>query len=132
MPLSEFNINSMSDIFVARMFARRLAQQLGFAPVDQARISLATSELGHLLVADQYFCGHVQIATKKEGMQTGLQITCHIIPKGNIIDGPCWLSNCSNHYQEHGLDGVRRLVDESNISEHDDGQTEITLIKWHH
>ena len=42
-------INNDLDIVVARMQTRRVAKEMDFSTVDQARISLAASELARLL-----------------------------------------------------------------------------------
>ena len=42
-------VNNDLDIVMARMQARNVAKEMGFGTVDQARISLAASELACLI-----------------------------------------------------------------------------------
>ena len=50
------------DVMLARVQARQIAQKLGFNSADQARISLATSELARLLSWEAFQPGELTIA----------------------------------------------------------------------
>lgn len=123
-------VNNDLDIVMTRMQAREMAKQLGFGTADQARISLAASELARLLTwtANQQ-PGEIIMAPAIENGQQGMQVTCLV----------CFLPAADNQAEEEveelakqsrSLAGARYLVDESIIEPQNDLHARVTLTKW--
>ena len=122
-------INNDLDIVVVRMQARELAKQMGFGTADQARISLAASELARVLSWNTEQAGEIIMADASENGQHGLRVACLVdlgrISAGNDTDGAQ-----SVVASNRSLAGACQLVDESIVEEQDDNQARVTLIKW--
>ncbi len=125
MQMSKFSINTMSDVFVTRMHARRLAQQLGFGPADQARLSLAASELGHLIMVHVEEKGEITISEVKQDEQRGIEIYC--VMNESPIE---FVPTPQGHEFHHVLTGALQLVDESKVDMANERVAQIKLIKW--
>ena len=116
-------INNDLDIVMARMQAREAAKQMGFSNADQARISLAASELARVLSWKIREPGEIVIsATTRNGHQ-GLQVVClvqieHISSEGDASP------------PSRSFAGACKLVDESSVDVQNDQQARVTLIKW--
>jgi len=128
MQMSKFPINSMSDVFVTRMHARRLAQQLGFGPADQARLSLAASELGHLIMVHVEERGEITISEVKQDEQRGIEIYC--VMKEVVVENDEIVPTPQGHEFHHVLTGALQLVDESKVDIENERVAQIKLIKW--
>ncbi len=115
-------INNDLDVVVARMQAREMAKQMGFGTADQARISLAASELARVLSWNTRHSGEIIMCPAAKQGRHGLQIDCLISPDH--------LLSQSNSGQNNSLTGARQLVDESIIEVQANRHTRVTLLKW--
>ena len=123
-------INNDLDIVTARMQAREIARQIGFGTADQARISLAASELARLLTWTQ---GHepreIIMSPATRNGYPGIQVVCLIC--FDQISGDSEGNEAEELLkQNHSLEGARQLVDESFIEPQDNNYARITLVKW--
>ncbi len=132
MRITKIPINSELDVIVARMQARQMARQIGFGTVDQARISLATSELARLACANSMYSGEIVMSDAEQNGQQGMRVVCSV----NAVDSntapseeqPTWTVEDNNF--RRGLASASRLVDESVVEMEENGQTKVTLLKW--
>ena len=119
-------INNDLDVVAARMQARELAKQMGFRTADQARISLAASELAKVLSWNTDVPGEIMMSDTSQNGHLGLQVVCTVELK--------YLSGADQSNQKSGLNrnlaGACQLVDESIVEEQDSKRALITLIKW--
>ncbi|QKS70194.1 anti-sigma regulatory factor [Paenalkalicoccus suaedae] len=124
------DINSEWGIVAARQAGRKLAREIGFGSVDQARITTAISELARniYLYANK---GQIQIeevaASGKRGIKIiaddqgpGIKDLRRVMEDGFTTSGGLGA----------GLPGVRRLMDEFSIDSELDQGTTITATKW--
>ncbi len=124
------DINSEWGIVAARQAGRKLAREIGFGSVDQARITTAISELARniYLYANQ---GQIKIEEVTESGKRGMKIIAsdegpgikdlrRVMEDGFTTSGGL----CA------GLPGVKRLMDEFGIESEQDEGTVITTIKW--
>lgn len=111
-------VNNELDVISARMQARQMAKRLGFGTTDQARISLATSELARLICAGAQLPGEIVMDSMTQEAQGGIRVICYVAP--------------SDPHSQQSLMSASRLVDESSVESEDSGQTRVTLIKWSH
>jgi serine/threonine-protein kinase RsbT len=123
------HVNNDLDIVMARMQARELAKQMGFRTADQARISLAASELARVLSWNNNRSGEIVMFSASQNGQQGLQVVCLVnldyLPVGDKAD---WANEES--IPARSLAGACQLVDESIVEEQDDKCARVTLIKW--
>jgi serine/threonine-protein kinase RsbT len=123
MPTSEvlrrIFINNEMDVAVARLQAREVAKELGFGTVDQARISLATSELARNMSAALLQRGEVRVSRLERDQRQGLLVEYvqEVAPSVARVSLP-------------DLVGVTHLVDECAIQHGANTGTLVTLIKW--
>ncbi|MBN1993623.1 MAG: hypothetical protein JW953_13060 [Anaerolineae bacterium] len=119
-------INNDLDIVVVRMQAREMAKQMGFGTADQARISLAASELARVLSWNTSEAGEIVMSDASQNGQHGLQVACLVnlahVSLGDETQGEAG-SNRS-------IAGACQLVDESIVEEQDNNRARVTLIKW--
>lgn len=123
-------INNDLDVVSARMQARQVAKSMGFGTADQARISLAASELARVLSWNTDHPGEIVLT---EGARNGtlyLQVACLIDLDTVPLDSEGTLDPKTAVEQNHSLSGACRLVDESIIEAEDDKYTRIVLIKY--
>jgi len=119
-------IQSDLDVVIARMQTRLLARQIGFNSVDQARISLAASELARNLARIENKQGQIIISgTNIEG-HVGLEVVS-ISPNGISITTPA--TKLTPAAQKR-FSSIIALVDEYLIENNDHQGTRITLMKW--
>ena len=123
-------INNDLDIVTARMQAREMARQIGFGTADQARISLAASELARLLAwAHGYEPREIIMSPAIKNGHPGIQVACLIcfdqIPEDSEGNEAEELLK-----QNQSFEGARQLVDESFIEPQDNKYARITLVKW--
>jgi serine/threonine-protein kinase RsbT len=131
-------INNDLDVVNARMQARQVARQMGFGTADQARISLAASELANVLSWNTGEPGELVLSEVHRDEKAGLQVMCTIdmatIPlnqEEGERSGPA--NTASPLYgleQNQNLSSACRLVDESFIEAQNERYTRITLIKF--
>ena len=120
-------INNDLDIVVVRMQARELAKQMGFGTADQARISLAASELARVLSWNTNETGEIIMSDTSQNGQHGLQVACLVnLEQVSLGDDKAQGTSASNR----SFAGACQLVDESIVEEQDDNQARVTLIKW--
>lgn len=128
-------INGESDVIAVRMQARQMAKQIGFGTVDQARISLAASELARLACATLNQSGEMVISDANQEGQQGMQVVCLVNMAPKIDQSQTDDTKTATILSEQlkfrrGLASVSRLVDESVLELGDDGLASVTLIKW--
>jgi serine/threonine-protein kinase RsbT len=118
------------DIVAARQLGRNVAKELGFGTVDQARITTAISELARniYLYAGQ---GEMRIERISDLGKKGLKITA-------IDNGP-GIPDIRKVMEDGfstsgglgaGLPGVKRLMDEFDITSSVGDGTDIQAVKW--
>ena len=116
-------INNDLDVVTARMQARELAKEMGFRTADQARISLAASELAKVLAWNTDASGEIIMSDTSQNGYQGFQVVC-------MVD----LEHLSVDDQSSGLNrslaGACQLVDGSIVEEQDTKLALVTLIKW--
>ncbi|SFL50500.1 anti-sigma regulatory factor [Salibacterium qingdaonense] len=131
---SNVEVHSEWGIVSARQAGRNLAKELGFAGVDQARITTAISELARniYLYAEKGEIVLEGIEGKEAGgAKRGLKIVAkdqgpgiksirEVMEDGYTTSGGLGA----------GLPGVKRLMDEFDIDSVAGEGTEITTIKW--
>lgn len=124
------DINSEWGIVAARQAGRKLAREVGFGSVDQARITTAISELARniYLYASK---GQIHIEEVVSGNKRGIKISA--VDKGPGIrdirkvmeDGYTTSGGLGA-----GLPGVKRLMDDFTIDSELNNGTTITATKW--
>ncbi|MDM8528825.1 hypothetical protein QUF58_11545 [Anaerolineales bacterium HSG24] len=134
MGIMNVSINTEADVIVARMEARQMAKQMGFGTIDQARISLAASELARLACNTTNQTSQLLISGTDQDGQPGMQVVCSVDMSSPSIEDQSPPSE-SNLLAEQlkfrrGLASVSRLVDESVLELNDNGSASVTLIKW--
>lgn len=127
---TQVDIHSEWGIVAARQAGRKLAREIGFGSVDQARITTAISELARniYLYANK---GQIQIEEAASSGKRGIKIiaTDHgpgikdirrVMEDGFTTSGGLGA----------GLPGVKRLMDDFDIDSEMNEGTTITAIKW--
>jgi serine/threonine-protein kinase RsbT len=122
-------VSSDLDVVTARMKARKLAKQMGFSTADQARISLAASELARALSWNNDKPGEIILSETSQNGQQGFQVACLV--KQEYVSA----ENQTNSPQQTSIPtrcvaGARQLLDESIVEVKEDQKAQITLIKW--
>lgn len=123
-------INSDQDIVAARQRGRALALELGFSPVDSTLIAAAISELARNIVS---YAGSGEITLKmiqnptRQGIRIvaadegpGIHDLQQALRDGFSTSGSLGL----------GLPGVRRLMDEFEITSEPGRGTRVEVKKW--
>lgn len=130
-------INNDLDIVNARMQTRQIARQMGFGTADQARISLAASELANVLSWNTSEPGEIILSEINRDDRFGLQVVCTIdmatIPlnqEGVHSGAPNFSSPLYGLEQNQNLSSACRLVDESFVEAQNERYTRVTLIKF--
>lgn len=118
------------DIVAARQLGRNVAKELGFGTVDQARITTAISELARniYLYAGQ---GEMRIERIYDLGKKGLKIIA--VDNGpGILDIRKVMEDgfSTSGGLGAGLPGVKRLMDEFDITSSVGDGTEIHAVKW--
>ena len=123
-------INNDLDIVVARMQAREMAKQMGFSTADQARISLAASELARVLSWNTGQAGEIVMRDADQNGQHGFQVSCLVNLEQITVGGEAGPVPDKTTISGKSLAGACQLVDESIVEEHGDNQAQVILIKW--
>jgi serine/threonine-protein kinase RsbT len=125
-------INSEFDVVRARMQAREMAKEMGFGMADQARISLAASELARVLVRNvRRNLSELLLVGVMNNGHPGFQVIGTIslsyvqLPNGN---GTHWSDTPSP--VSRSLAGACQLLDESLVEEQDENLARVILTKW--
>lgn len=109
------------DIISARLRVREVAREMGFNTIDQARISLATSELARTLAQNAKFLLEIIVSSIQDKDLSGIQVTST-------------LRNRSTHamstQDNDSISKVMALVDEGNIDKDAEHNIRVTLKKW--
>ncbi|UTR13411.1 anti-sigma regulatory factor [Salipaludibacillus sp. LMS25] len=124
------DIHSEWGIVAARQAGRKLAREIGFGSVDQARITTAISELARniYLYANK---GQIQIEEVTSSENRGIKIVA-------VDEGP-GIKDLRRVMEDGfttsgglgaGLPGVKRLMDTFDIESELNEGTTITAIKW--
>lgn len=118
------------DIVAARQLGRKIAKELGFGHVDQARIATAISELARNIYsyADK---GEICIKSIQEGSRHGLLILAE--DKGRGIEDIKKVMEdgySTSGGLGAGLPGVKRLMDDFSLSSKVGEGTIIKVAKW--
>ncbi|BDH63402.1 serine/threonine protein kinase [Ureibacillus massiliensis 4400831 = CIP 108448 = CCUG 49529] len=124
------DIKTEWDIITARQFARKIAKSIGFDVVDQARIATAIGELAKniFLYAE---IGQIEIE-KIDNEDLNLKGIC-IIAKDSgpgIADIKSVLGENSPEGIGAGIPGVKRLMDNMDITSEVGRGTKIRVEKW--
>lgn len=123
-------INTDSDIVRARQLGREMAAQLPFTPSDLTVIASAISELARNIYS-YALEGEIRVAVVERAGRSGIRIVAHDAGPG-IHDPERALEDgfSTSGRPGLGLAGVRRLVDQFELTSHVGVGTEITLHKW--
>ena len=131
MPVGELQvaIKSDQDIVLARQKGRAMAIELGFSSGDATLIATSISELARNIIS---YAGEGQILLKAvQGKRTGLSVTAADEGPGipdiqqAMRDGFSTSGSLGI-----GLPGVRRLMDEFEITSQPNRGTIVTVKKW--
>lgn len=127
---SSVEINTEWDIVAARQLGRNKAKRIGFGTVDQARITTAISELARniYLYAGR---GKIEITCISKNQAKGISIVASdegpgIADVRKVMDDGFTTSGGLGA----GMPGVKRLMDDFNITTEKGVGTTITAIKW--
>ena len=131
-------INNDLDIVNARMQARQVARQMGFGTADQARISLAASELANVLSWNSSESGEIILSEINRDERSGIQVMCVVdmatIPlnqeEGRRGEVSALASPLYGLEHNQNLSSACRLVDESFIEAQNERYTRVTLVKF--
>ncbi len=123
-------INSDQDIILARQKGRALATEMGFTHCDATLIATAISELARNIVSYAR-TGQITLKTVNGGNRQGLAIIASDRGPG-ILDVPQALRDgfSTSGSLGMGLPGVRRLMDEFEITSQPDQGTTVVIKKW--
>lgn len=128
---SETSIRTDADIVVARRAGRDIAASLEFSATDQVLIATVISELarnilmyarqGEIVVDRIYDNGRKGLVVVARDHGPGIDDVGKALEIGYSTSGGLGL----------GLPGVRRLMDEFEISSQQNNGTTVTVRKWH-
>ncbi|MBN1217753.1 MAG: hypothetical protein JXM69_02400 [Anaerolineae bacterium] len=131
MNVDTIRVSSDLDVVMARMQARKIAKEMGFNTADQARISLAASELARALSWNVEHPGEIIFSSADQNGQQGFRVACAV--KREYVPAPGQSKSDPNTpIPSQCLAGARQLVDESIVEELDGQKVQIILIKWRH
>jgi hypothetical protein len=107
-------INNDIDIITARIQVREAAKQMGFGTTDQARISLAVSELARMLSWKHSHRSEIILSNAHKNGHQGIQVVC-LIDLEYLQNGELSGQTKSPTTSHSNLTGARKLVDESDM-----------------
>jgi serine/threonine-protein kinase RsbT len=123
-------IDSDFDIIVARQKGRQMANELGFGPTDSTLIATAISELARNMVAYARR-GEIVVQSIEHVDPSGILVTAFDKGPGIPDVVQALLDGCSTSASLGlGLPGVKRLMDEFEISSEMGQGTIVTARKW--
>jgi len=124
------SINNDLDIVAARAEGRKLAEEMGFDIIDQARIATVISELARNVVLHAH-CGQVVMEQIRVGEKIGIQIVCEDQGPG-IGDAEEILQAGEGQGggTHMGLVGTKRLMDDLEIESHAGLGTVVRVRRW--
>jgi serine/threonine-protein kinase RsbT len=123
-------IASASDIVTARQLGRALGASLGFTGTDLTVIATAISELARNII-EYASHGAMVMRIVEKGSRLGITIEARDAGPG-IADVTRAFApgDVTGQRLGVGLSGVRRLMDEFEISSHVGEGTRVTVRKW--
>lgn len=122
-------VSSDLDVVTARMKARKMAKQMGFSTADQARISLAASELARALSWNNDAPGEIIFSETSQNGQQGFQVAC-LVKQEYVSTEDQANSSQQTSIPTRCVSGACQLLDESMVEVQDDQNAQIILIKW--
>ena len=127
---AQVRIHRDTDIVKARSIARELALRVGFAGSEPVLLATAVSEIARNIV-EYARLGVITISTAQNGTRPGLVVVAQDAGPG-IADVPKALHQgyTSGRGLGMGLPGVRRLMDEFEITSEVGHGTTVTMKKW--
>jgi serine/threonine-protein kinase RsbT len=123
-------INSDQDIVLARQKGRAMAAELGFSPVDATLIATAISELARNIVS---YAGKGKITLKS--VQGSSRVGIFVVAEDDGPGIPDIRQALRDGFSTSGslglgLPGVRRLMDDFDISSQPGRGTIVAVKKW--
>ena len=125
----KISVKSDLDVVTTRMQAREIAKEMGFQTADQARISLATSELARMLSWNTDVPGEILISETNDNGHRGFQVLCRVEAEFLAVSENAQESTLASMPQQ-SLTGARRLVDESVVEPQGEKYILVKLVKW--
>jgi serine/threonine-protein kinase RsbT len=123
-------INSDQDIVLARQKGRALATELGFSAVDATFVATAISELARNIVAYAR-TGEITLQAVRGSNRQGIVVLASDDGPGiSDIDQALRDGFSTSGSLGLGLPGVRRLMDEFEITSRPGRGTAVTVKKW--
>ena len=123
-------ITSSSDIVTARQLGRTLAASLGFTGSDLTVIATAISELARNII-EYAVNGSIVMTMVEKGGRPGITISARDAGPGiSDVSKALGMGYSTGHGLGVGLPGVRRLMDEFEISSRAGEGTNVTVRKW--
>jgi serine/threonine-protein kinase RsbT len=126
----DVHIKSNRDIIIARQLGRELAAELGFSGTDLTLIATAISELARNIVLYAK-SGEIVLTSIQRGNKTGIVVVAQDKGPG-IPDIRRALADgfSTSRSLGLGLPGVRRLMDEFEITSEVNCGTTVTVRQW--
>ncbi|MBX3059567.1 MAG: hypothetical protein KF770_24210 [Anaerolineae bacterium] len=121
-------IKSDLDIVTARLRAREVAREMGFGTIDQARISLAASELARILSLKINTPGEILIAGVNTPEHVGIQVTSIDGSDEKLLDADGQATQ--EPLADSALTNAMALVDEGLVEQVGAKNIRVTLMKW--
>ncbi|NJN54363.1 MAG: response regulator [Anaerolineae bacterium] len=121
-------IKSDLDIITARLRAREVARELGFGTIDQARISLAASELARILALKMSAPGEILIAGVNTPEHVGIQVTSIDSSDEKLLEADGEVTQ--EPLDDAALSNALALVDEGFVEQVGAKNIRVTLYKW--
>ncbi len=123
-------IGSDSDIVLAREHGRRIGKEMGFPVADLTRIATGISEIARNIVTYAE-TGEISINAIERETGPGIEITAEDKGPG-IQDIPLAMSDGYSTVERRGLGlpGVRRLMDEFELTSSHESGTIVKMRKW--
>jgi hypothetical protein len=116
--IQKINVRTETDVIQARMRVREAARQQGLELSDQARISLATSSLAHVMGLGGWVGGEITIESLTNGSRKGVRVVCS--RKTEMQSSAAAGSHSS----------VAWMVDEYRVEKLPDEELRVTMVKW--
>jgi serine/threonine-protein kinase RsbT len=117
------------DIIEARSLGKTAARELGFNAVDQAKITVAISELARNIFK---YAGRGQIHLSQLSIENNPGLQVHAVDQGPgmdiekvMVDGYSTSGGLGC-----GLSGVKRLMDDFTVTSSPEAGTSILTSKW--
>jgi serine/threonine-protein kinase RsbT len=123
-------VSSDRDLVTARREGRVMAEQLGFTAIDATLVATAISELARNII-NYAVDGEIQIGLINDGSRRGISVVaCDQGPGIADIKLAVQPGYSTSGSLGLGLPGVRRIMDEFNISSEPGRGTTVTVVKW--